>query len=97
MWAHDVELVKAVADQLAKLLRPQAPKSDDYEPEPPPPKPLPHMKLKPGTQEWFRSLPKPTRKPGDITMNELARRVPKARPPRKPGQQRWRFNGLWRY
>jgi hypothetical protein len=32
-----------------------------------------------------------------ISMNELARSVSRQRPPRAPGQQRRRFNGLWWY
>ena len=32
-----------------------------------------------------------------ISMNEIARSIPKPRPPRAPGQQRLRSNGIWSY
>jgi hypothetical protein len=52
---------------------------------------------KPGSQEWFKSLP-PPRNDG-VSMNSIARSVEKPKPPRRPGTQSTgeRFNGWWRY
>ena len=57
------------------------------------PVPATEAKPKPGSQEWYRNLPEPV--DTGITMNELARSIPKPRPPRAPGMQgvittRWR-------
>jgi hypothetical protein len=56
----------------------------------------PRTKAKPavGSQEWYKQLP-PRRTDDGISMNELARRVKKPKPPRAPGQQERRFNGSW--
>jgi hypothetical protein len=51
-------------------------------------------KPEPGTQEWYRQLPPPKADQG-ISMNSIARSVPRPRPPRAPGQQSKSYNGLW--
>jgi hypothetical protein len=58
-------------------------------PSPEPPEPEPTRKTKPvlGTQEWYRQLPPPTNNQG-VSMNDLARTIPKRRPPRRPSWER---------
>ena len=61
-----------------------------------PSKTKPTSKVKPavGSQEWYRQLPPSTNNSG-ISMNELARRIPRPKPPCGPGRQSRRFNGIW--
>lgn len=73
------------ARELARILdRERQSDTRELEPEPDPEPPEVKRKAgpRPGTQEWFRELP-PPRNDG-ITMNALARRVPRPRPPRRP-------------
>jgi hypothetical protein len=66
-------------------------------PEPAPePEPTPKPKHLPGSMQWFTQLAPPRTGDG-VTMNELARSIPRARPPRAPGRQSRRFNGFWHY
>jgi hypothetical protein len=69
--------------------------SPDPEPEPEPER-EPQSRFKPGSQEWYRALPPPRTDQG-VTMNSLARSIPKPRPPRAPGQQQRRWGGSWWY
>jgi hypothetical protein len=75
MWASSVELAKAIADELVKVLRPQQHKNDAPEPRPSRPEPPAPRKLR------------QSERPG-ISMNELARSVPKPKPPRRPSWER---------
>ena len=58
MWASDYEMAKAIADQVLARLRPQERKNDAPAPEPARP-PKFKSKYPAGSQEWFKSLPKP--------------------------------------
>ena len=58
----------------------------------PPPEPAP--KAKAGSQAWYVQLPPPKADLG-ISMNDMLRSIPPPRPPRRPGTQSRRFNGLW--
>ena len=95
------KLAKFFADrdrELLKFLKQYAPSDDAYEPEPEPPKPAPGPRFKTGSQEWFMSLARtPPKANQGISMNAIARSVPKPTPPRAPGTQERYFNGLWWY
>ena len=41
---------------------------------------------RPGSQEWFRSLPPPTKK--GVDMNDMRRAIPRPRPPKRPSWER---------
>ena len=66
-------------------------------PEPPeePPEPKRKVGPAPGSQAWYKQLPPPARNPDDVSMNSIARSIPRRAPPRAPGQQARRFNGMW--
>ena len=81
-------------EELLKFLKPYV-RDDPPEREEPPPKPRPMPKGRPGSQEWYRSLPKPHPDPRDVTMNSIARFIPKRQIPRGPHSQSRRFNGRW--
>ena len=97
MWSRTA-LVKLFVEherRLLQLLLNFEPQADAPEPEPEPePAPKPKSKHPPGSMEWYLALP-PGRKGGGLSMNEMARGAPKLRPPRRPGMQSRRYNGLW--
>lgn len=83
MWTRS-ELIALITtrDTLVKLIANRE-REAAAKPEPPPvPEPGEPRKLRQSEQ------------PG-ISMNSLARTVQRPRPPRAPGQQSRRFNGLW--
>ena len=74
-------LIKRILDKERRALALPEPKPEQLEPAPKTkPKPVP------GSQEWFVSLPLPTKQ--GISMNDLARSVPKPRPLRRPSWER---------
>jgi hypothetical protein len=70
---------------------------DPVEPEPEPPPPARNAEAKPGSQAWFRQLRPAAPDPNAISMNSLTRTIPTAKPPRQPGRQGRRSNGLWEW
>jgi hypothetical protein len=80
--------------ELLRILKQYVP-DDEPAYEDPPPKPRPTPKGTPGSQEWYRSLPPPRSDPRDISMNALARFIPKREILRGPHSQSRRFNGRW--
>ena len=99
MWSNDLEMAKAIADQMVRLLRPQQHDNDALQLlEPSPAKPRPIPKGKPGSQEWFLSLPPPeTPFEAEARGAAIIMRRPKIKPkpPRAPDQQQERSNWLW--
>ena len=95
MWAADIELAKAVANELAKLLRPQERKYDAYEPEPF--KPEKPRRNETQLETWQRKIRDDVRSGRAISMNALIReaRASQPKPPRAPGTQQQRTNGRW--
>jgi hypothetical protein len=84
-------------NQLLTLLRAQVREERAPEPEWEPDEPAPRKsKYKPGSQEWFKQLPPPRPDPNAISMNSIARCFIR-KPPRIPGSQNKRSNGLWCY
>jgi hypothetical protein len=78
----------AIVRALARLVAALEPQGATAMPDPPePPEPAPRPGFKPGSQEWYASLPPPRTDEG-ISMNALARTVPKPKPPRKPSWER---------
>ena len=75
------ELIKLAVERLLDVFESFERKADSPAPAPPEPEP---RKLRPSEQ------------PG-IDMNDLRRSIPRARPPRRPGQQSKRYNGIWTY
>ena len=75
------ELIKLAVERLLDIFELFERKADPPVSEPPEPEP--------------RQL-RQSEQPG-VSMNDLARSVPRARPPRRPGMQQRRFNGLWSY
>ena len=73
-------------EDLKKFLKRHA-LDDEPADEEPPPKPRPMPKGTPGSMEWYQSLPPPRSDPRDVSMNQLARFVPKLQRPRGPGHQ----------
>jgi hypothetical protein len=92
MWASDIELAKAIADQLVKHLRPQERKNDAPEwLEPPPPKPEPIPKHETYIEMLQRRARDDVRAGRAVSMNALGRSVAKVKKlPRAPGQQQQR-------
>jgi hypothetical protein len=94
-----VKLFKQQQQQLTQMLEAYERRNNTPEPAPEPPlsPPPPHTKFAPGSQEWYRLLPR--RQPGGgLSQNEIARGAPKRRPPRRPGQQQRRWSGVhWYY
>ena len=87
MWSQN-ELVKLLIEHQQKLIRLLGAHERKVDAPPPePPEPAPRPKFKSGTQEWYRQLPPPKTNDG-VSMNKLARSVPKPRPPRKPSWER---------
>ena len=98
MW-NQTKFIKLLVEHnhnLLKLLREYEidASTPDELPQPAPPL-APKSQFTPGSQSWFKQLPLP--KTGDvvITSDAMARSAPKPRPPRAPGQQAMRSNGLW--
>ena len=87
MWSR-AELIALITtrDSLTRLIldRERRAAALEADPEPPAPRKSPY---RPGSQEWFVNLA-PPRKDDGVSMNELARRVPKPCPPRKPSWER---------
>lgn len=94
MWASDVELAKAIADQLARLLRPQQ-RNDAPERLEPPPQPEPIPKHETYFEMMQRRVRDDIRRGKAISANSM--KPPPPRPPRAPGQQQRLFNGFWYY
>lgn len=65
------------------------------EPEPAPPKPEPIPKNETYHEMLQRRIRDDVRAGRAVSMNEIARSIPRVRPPRAPGQQRLRWNGWW--
>ena len=102
MW-NKIELVKLFIERenrMLKMLMDFERKASAPEPkwdyDPPTPRKI-KSKYTPGTQKWFATLPKPRDDPDAVTMNQLARFIPKRRPPLRPGSQSRRWNGSWFY
>jgi hypothetical protein len=93
------ELIKLAVERLLDVFEAFERKPDPpaLTSEPPEPEPAPHTRFKPGSQEWYRALPR-GQMGGGLTQNEIARGVPKRRPPRRPGQQQRHWSGVhWYY
>ena len=60
----------------------------------PEPAPKAKAKAKAGSQAWYVQL-LPPKADLAISMNDMIRSIPPPRPPRRPGTQSRRFNGLW--
>ena len=88
------EIIKIAVARLLDVFqafeRSDAPSTPEPEPEPAPKV----SRFKPGTQEWFRQLA-PSRTDRGVDMNDMLRSIPKPKPPRRPGTQIERWNGLW--
>ena len=77
------EFAQRILERLVPLIIEYARKDEAPASRPSPPEPEP------------RKL-RQSERPG-ISMNDLARTVPKPRPPRAPDMQQRRFNGLWHF
>jgi hypothetical protein len=88
-----IRLINALKRKVEALDPPATaiPLQELSEPEPPR-KPT----AKPGSAEWYLQHTPPKHE-GVVEMNALARGIPRPRPPRAPGKQSRRFNGLWYY
>ena len=71
MWADDAALVKAIADQLLRQLRPQESKSGDYEPEPLSFKPEPIPRGETYLESLQRKIRDDVRSGRAVTMNSM--------------------------
>ena len=91
MWASDLELARAVAREMVKLLRPQEPK-DVLPPEPPPFKPEKPKRNETWLEQHQRRIRDDIRAGKAVSSNMLQ---PKPQPPKAPGQQRQLSNGIW--
>jgi hypothetical protein len=95
MWLQS-ELVRLLIEHQHKLIRllgAHERKVDVSTPDELPVETAPRPKFKPGSQEWYKSLPAPRTE--GVSMNSIARSVPRPQPPRAPGRQSRRFNGSW--
>ena len=93
-------LIRAADEQKAALQRLR--QLLDREEAMPPPEdrtaPRPEAEFKQGSQSWYKALARsPPKEANGLSMNSLLRSIRKPRPPRAPGQQTRKFNGLWWY
>ena len=96
MWANDLEMAKAIADQvLARMHRPQARQNNTPTPAPEPFKPEKPKKNETHDEMLKRRLRDKVRNGTAVTMNSIARDIPKPRLPRAPGKQQRQSNGIW--
>lgn len=94
MWATDVELAKAIVDELLKRVRPQEHNSYDPSPEPAPfvPEKVPKHET---YMEMLQRRARDDVRAGRAISANIMRPTP--RPPRAPNQQKVRFGGAWWY
>jgi hypothetical protein len=92
MWAADVEMAKAIADHIMKQLRPQEQNNTSPVREPPF-KPEKAKKNETHIDMLQRRNRDDVRAGRAVSASVL--KPPPPRPPRAPGQQQLRSNGLW--
>jgi hypothetical protein len=90
---HERLLIKA----LTEAFKPDEPSHPDPAPEPPPFKPEPIPPHETEDQRLKRRARDDVRAGRAVDMATMGRAIPKPRPPRAPGMQRLRGNGLWEH